>query len=113
MASNKAQVVKANMTLATPIAETNSEGGLGLGGSKQRAGLVPRKMSELTQEAANAADTREIAFNKLQGKTYPSLVVVARPTLRVDETKVNRDRPQLDNKVKMVLMLPPTKFTEW
>ncbi|XP_044750190.1 uncharacterized protein LOC123310673 [Coccinella septempunctata] len=72
----------------------------------------PKQVVDLTSEDnRNQADNREISFNKLQGKTYPSLVVVARPHLRVTDLAV--DRPKLDSKVKSVLMHPPTKFTEW
>lgn len=31
------------------------------------------------------ADSREVLINKLSGKTYPSLVVVARPNLRAKD----------------------------
>ncbi|KAK5645646.1 hypothetical protein RI129_004110 [Pyrocoelia pectoralis] len=57
-------------------------------------------------------DSREISFNKLQGKTFPSLVVVARPHLGVKDI-TGGDRTKLDSKVKSVLMHIPTKFTEW
>ncbi|XP_045469965.1 uncharacterized protein LOC123677474 isoform X2 [Harmonia axyridis] len=71
-----------------------------------------KQVVDLTsEENRNQADNREIAFSKLQGKTYPSLVVVARPHLRVTDLSI--DRPKLDAKVKSVLMHPPTKFTEW
>lgn len=40
-------------------------------------------------------------------------MVVARPSLRAKEGSINSDRPQLDSKVKTVLMHTPTKFTEW
>lgn len=39
---------------------------------------------DLTQE--DTVDSREITFNKLSGKTFPSLVVSARPNLRVKDT---------------------------
>lgn len=48
----------------------------------------------------------------ISGKTYPSLVVVARPYLHAKEN-INADRSALDAKVKSVLMHTPTKFTEW
>lgn len=62
------------------------------------------------------ADTREITFNKLIGKTFPSLVVTARPSIRVKEVtavQLSEDRTELDKKVKKVLMFTPTKFSEW
>lgn len=58
------------------------------------------------------SDATEVSFNKLQGKTFPSLVVVARPSLRVKDNFKN-DRSQLDCKVKSVLMHQAVKFTEW
>lgn len=71
------------------------------------------RVVDLTREAGNKsqADGREVTFNKLQGKTFPSLVVVARPLLNVID--FNSNRANLDLKVKSVLMYPPTKFTEW
>ncbi|XP_044267010.1 uncharacterized protein LOC123012884 [Tribolium madens] len=85
--------------------ESNVEGGLSMG-------TRPSKSIDLTGEDGRALpDSREVSFNKLQGRTYPSLVVVARPHLRVKDLAA--DRSKLDVKVKSVLMYPPTKFTEW
>ncbi|KAJ8911534.1 hypothetical protein NQ315_005904 [Exocentrus adspersus] len=85
--------------------ETNVEGGL-------TTGTTLKKIVDLTgEDGRSLPDSREISFNKLQGKTYPSLVVVARPHLRVLD--LGSDRPKLDAKVKSVLMHAPTKFTEW
>lgn len=47
------------------------------------------------------------------GKTFPSLVVVARPYLRSKDSAAPSDRSTLDSKVKSVLMHTPMKFTEW
>ncbi|XP_060518575.1 uncharacterized protein LOC132697252 [Cylas formicarius] len=88
--------------------ETNVEGGLSTNGGNLRL----KAFVDLTSDDGKPLpDSREISFNKLQGKTYPSLVVVARPHLRVVD--VNTDRSTLDAKVKSVLMYAPTKFTEW
>ncbi|CAH1368360.1 unnamed protein product [Tenebrio molitor] len=85
--------------------ESSVEGGLSMGGK-------PSKSIDLTGDDGRALpDSREVSFNKLQGRTYPSLVVVARPHLRVKDLAA--DRGKLDVKVKSVLMYPPTKFTEW
>lgn len=54
-----------------------------------------------------------LIFFLLLGKTFPSLVVVARPHLHAKEAAVANDRSLLDSKVKAVLVHPPTKFTEW
>ncbi|XP_030752468.1 uncharacterized protein LOC115879678 isoform X2 [Sitophilus oryzae] len=87
--------------------ETNVEGGLSTGASAKSKAIV-----DLTaDDGKHLPDSREISFNKLQGKTFPSLVVVARPHFRV--TDVNSDRVKLDTKVKAVLMYQPAKFTEW
>lgn len=68
--------------------------------------------SEDNNNSKSLADSREVSFNKLQGKTFPSLVVVARPHLRQKENN-SADRAKLDAKVKAVLMHIATKFTEW
>lgn len=41
--------------------------------------------SSSAMAAPVTADSREVLINKLSGKTYPSLVVVARPNLRVKD----------------------------
>lgn len=88
--------------------ESTAVGGLNTGGSKSTNNVV-----DLTSDDGRSlADSREISFNKLQGKTFPSLVVVARPHLRVKDSS-GGDRSRLDSKVKAVLMHVPTKFTEW
>lgn len=96
--------------------ENTSIGGLSVGdATRQRKDIV-----DLTRDdegkgggaaSGGGADSREVTFNKLQGKTFPSLVVVARPTLHVKDAP--NDRPALDAKVKAVLMYSATKFTEW
>ncbi|XP_055854419.1 uncharacterized protein LOC129918093 [Episyrphus balteatus] len=58
----------------------------------------------------NKAKTSE-KEGKLQGKTFPSLVVLAKPWLKVKDMSATRSK--LDSKVKLVLMLTPNKFTEW
>lgn len=88
--------------------ENTSIGGLSVGDTKK---LPVVDLTKDEPNNKNAADSREITFNKLQGKTFPSLVVVARPSLKVKDN-VN-DRPALDAKVKGVLMHTATKFTEW
>ena len=88
--------------------ESTAIGGLVVGteAAKKKPAVV-----DLTKED-NAGDSTEVAFNKLNGKTFPSLVVVARPSLKVKDSFKN-DRSALDNKVKGVLMHPAVKFTEW
>ncbi|XP_055539960.1 uncharacterized protein LOC129726840 [Wyeomyia smithii] len=96
--------------------ESTSIGGLLVGGDKERKKITaePTAIVDLTKDDAGKplADSREISFSKIQGKTFPSLVVIARPSLRSAE-KIPADRPQLDAKVKNVLMHTATKFTEW
>lgn len=90
--------------------EGSAVGGLTIGETKKK------EVVDLTRDepvvSKIAADSREVTFNKLQGKTFPSLVVVARPTLKIKETNIN-DRPALDAKVKSVLMHSASKYTEW
>lgn len=94
----------------TKPSENTAIGGLCVGDTKKK------EVVDLTKDEPASpktmADTREVTFNKLQGKTFPSLVVVARPTLKVKDTNIN-DRPALDAKVKSVLMHTATKYTEW
>lgn len=90
--------------------ENSSVGGLTIGDIKKKDVVDLTKDEPVTPKTT--ADTREVTFNKLQGKTFPSLVVVARPTLKVKETNIN-DRPALDAKVKSVLMHTASKYTEW
>lgn len=93
--------------------ENTAIGGLSVGDTTRNK----RDIIDLTKDEAtptvlkNSADSKEVTFNKLQGKTFPSLVVVARPSLRTSEAA--NDRPVLDAKVKSVLMHTATKFTEW
>ncbi|XP_031342843.1 uncharacterized protein LOC116170521 isoform X2 [Photinus pyralis] len=72
----------------------------------------PAVVDLTTDDSRPLPDSREISFNKLQGKTFPSLVVVARPHLGIKDV-TGGDRSKLDSKVKSVLMHVPTKFTEW
>jgi pogo transposable element with ZNF domain len=89
--------------------ESTAVGGLVVG--TDAAKRKPTAVVDLTKDDATS-DATEVSFNKLNGKTFPSLVVVARPSLRVKETFKN-DRSTLDGKVKSVLMHQAVKFTEW
>lgn len=90
--------------------EATAIGGLLTGSATKTTAIV-----DLTKDDGNknVADSREVSFNKLQGKTFPSLVVVARPYLRAKDAQPPADRSALDSKVKSVLMHTPMKFTEW
>ncbi|KAJ8726638.1 hypothetical protein PYW07_001336 [Mythimna separata] len=90
--------------------EATAIGGLLTGSATKTTAIV-----DLTKDDGNknVADSREVSFNKLQGKTFPSLVVVARPYLRSKDSAAPSDRSVLDSKVKSVLMHTPMKFTEW
>lgn len=103
--------------MAIKPTEVSAVGGINSAAPKSK---TSQAVVDLTADDAKAndgkppADSREVSFNKLQGKTFPSLVVVARPHLRVKEIAAGAaDRPKLDAKVKSVLMHVPTKFTEW
>ncbi|XP_016953460.1 uncharacterized protein LOC108026807 [Drosophila biarmipes] len=77
-------------------AEVNSVGGLVVGS---------------TDESKDGKDGKDGKDNKMQGKTYPSLVVLAKPFLKIKDMAATRSK--LDSKVKLVLMLTPNKFCEW
>ncbi|XP_054288383.1 uncharacterized protein LOC129004035 [Macrosteles quadrilineatus] len=84
--------------------------------SKSGSAMVVDLTDEDSRNVNPVADSKEVQFNKLSGKTYPSLVVVARPNLRVKEISqvtTTSERNSLDAKMKAVLMGTPTKFTEW
>lgn len=98
----------------TSVSNVRPTEGSAIGGLLVGTDAAKRKPSavvDLTKDDGNS-DSTEVSFNKLNGKTFPSLVVVARPSLRVKETFKN-DRAQLDMKVKNVLMHQAVKFTEW
>ncbi|XP_022904373.2 uncharacterized protein [Onthophagus taurus] len=105
------------VSVTTPAAttqratEATAVGGLSHGNLQQKQTAIVDLTSDESR-TATAPDSREVSFNKLQGKTFPSLVVVARPHLRAKDN-VTTDRQILDSKVKAVLMHIPTKFTEW
>ncbi|XP_075992723.1 zinc finger domain-containing protein relative of woc [Anticarsia gemmatalis] len=90
--------------------EATAIGGLLTGSATKTTAIVDLTKDENNK---NIADSREVSFNKLQGKTFPSLVVVARPYLRAKDSAPPSDRAALDSKVKSVLMHTPMKFTEW
>ncbi|XP_050306682.1 uncharacterized protein LOC126743575 [Anthonomus grandis grandis] len=103
---SRGSTVTASTSLPKPT-ESSVEGGLLTG-----TNIKPKAVVDLTADDGRPLpDSKEVSFNKLQGKTFPSLVVVARPQLRVEN--VNSDRAKLDSKVKSVLMCVPAKFTEW
>lgn len=90
--------------------ENSSIGGLCAGNTKKKNTL------DEVHNNASGPDSREVTINKLSGKTFPSLVVLARPHLKIREMthpKLNQERSQLDSKVKCVLMYLAPKFTEW
>lgn len=94
--------------------ENTSIGGLAVGDtSRNKRDIIDLTKDDVssTLPAKNGPDSKEVMFNKLQGKTFPSLVVTARPSLRTKDSP--NDRSVLDANVKSVLMHTATKFTEW
>ncbi|XP_039279025.1 uncharacterized protein LOC111049879 [Nilaparvata lugens] len=74
------------------------------------------QVDKFSNKTPIAPDSREVQFSKLIGKTYPSLVVVARPQMKQKELTpqiIQQENTSLDAKVKSVLMYTPSKFTEW
>ncbi|XP_077271885.1 relative of woc isoform X1 [Temnothorax americanus] len=99
---------QANQSSAKPTEHT-SIGGISIG--KNTAN------EQIDESKKNQPDSREFTFNKTTGgRTFPSLVVVARPNLRnkdIPSPVVQKERQALDAKVKNVLMFSATKFAEW
>ncbi|XP_070515925.1 uncharacterized protein Row isoform X3 [Cardiocondyla obscurior] len=90
--------------------EHTSIGGIAIGNKNP--------VSEQLDEAKkNHPDSREFMFNKTTGgRTFPSLVVVARPNLLnkdIPSHIAQKERQTLDVRVKSVLMFSATKFAEW
>ncbi|XP_046474526.1 uncharacterized protein row isoform X2 [Neodiprion pinetum] len=90
--------------------EHTSIGGISVG-NKNASG------EQIEESKRNLPDGREITFNKMNGgRTFPSLVVVARPNLCTKDITpqlAQAERTELDVKVKSVLMYSATKFAEW
>ncbi|XP_035744018.1 uncharacterized protein LOC118451481 isoform X2 [Vespa mandarinia] len=97
-------------TLRSKPTEQTSIGGISVG-------IKNTACEQIDESKKNLPDGREITFNKMNGgRTFPSLVVVARPNLRTKEIIPQvalKERSELDIKVKGVLMYSPTKFAEW
>ena len=97
------------LTVTKPTEHT-SIGGISVG-SKNTA------CEQIDESKKNLPDGREVTFNKMNGgRTFPSLVVLARPNLRTKDIApqiAQKERSELDIKVKSVLMFSATKFAEW
>ncbi|XP_026830273.1 uncharacterized protein LOC105286543 isoform X4 [Ooceraea biroi] len=104
------QQTQTNQPTQKPTEHT-SIGGISVG-SKNAAAC-----EQIDEVKKNQPDGREFTFNKTNGgRTYPSLVVVARPNLRnkdIGAQVAQKERQALDAKVKSVLMFSATKFAEW
>ncbi|KAK0158266.1 hypothetical protein PV328_009290 [Microctonus aethiopoides] len=91
--------------------EQTSVGGIAIGVKNNSSAEV------IDESKKNLPDNKEIAFNKMNGtRTFPSLVVIARPQLRVKDVLpqvASKERADLDMKVKSVLMYSATRFAEW
>ncbi|XP_050447786.1 uncharacterized protein LOC126849694 isoform X3 [Cataglyphis hispanica] len=103
---NKQQTVSQPTVKPT---EHTSIGGISVGYN-----TVSEQIDEVKK---NQPDGREFTFNKTTGgRTFPSLVVVARPNLYskdIGSQIAQKERQALDAKVKSVLMFSATKFAEW
>ncbi|KAI4481592.1 hypothetical protein M0802_013912 [Mischocyttarus mexicanus] len=97
-------------TLNFKPTEQTSIGGISVG-------LKNTASEQIDETKKNLPDGKEFTFNKMTGgRTFPSLVVVARPNLRTKEIispVATKERSELDIKVKSVLMYSATKFAEW
>ncbi|XP_076643086.1 uncharacterized protein LOC143353529 [Halictus rubicundus] len=94
----------------TKPTEHTSIGGISVGNKNAAC-------EQIDESKKNLPDGREVTFNKMNGgRTFPSLVVVARPNLRTKDITAQiaqKERSELDIKVKSVLMFSATKFAEW
>ncbi|KAG8247826.1 hypothetical protein J6590_053209 [Homalodisca vitripennis] len=85
---NSPTTIRIKPTGKTKANEASSIGGIVQnktpGSSKSSAEVVDLTDDDGKSNAPQA-DSKEVMFNKLSGKTYPSLVVVARPYLRTKE----------------------------
>ncbi|KAG8034937.1 hypothetical protein G9C98_008013, partial [Cotesia typhae] len=99
-----------NSIVVSRPTEQTSIGGIRVG-AKNGAGDV------IEEAKKNLPDSKEIAFNKVNGtRTFPSLVVVARPHLSIKNittAQATQERSELDMTVKSVLVYTPSKFAEW
>ncbi|CAL7950827.1 unnamed protein product [Xylocopa violacea] len=97
------------LTITKPTEHT-SIGGISVG-------IKNAACDQIDESKKNLPDGREVTFNKINGgRTFPSLVVVARPNLRTKDIPAQvaqKERTELDMKVKSVLMFSATKFAEW
>ncbi|XP_039311217.1 uncharacterized protein LOC105200390 isoform X2 [Solenopsis invicta] len=95
---------------STKPTEHTSIGGIAIGSNNT-------VNEQIDESKKNQPDSREFTFNKTTGgRTFPSLVVVARPNLRnkeISSQMAQKERQALDAKVKNVLMFSATKFAEW
>lgn len=99
-----------------PIAPNTSNSSATRAGTVQVNHTKNKPAPTSTSKTPHEPDSREVQFSKLIGKTYPSLVVVARPQIKQKELTpqvILQESTSLDAKVKSVLMYTPTKFTEW
>ncbi|XP_015432341.1 PREDICTED: uncharacterized protein LOC107188550 isoform X2 [Dufourea novaeangliae] len=94
----------------TKPTEHTSIGGISVGNKNAAC-------EQIDESKKNLPDGREVIFNKMNGgRTFPSLVVIARPNLRTKDIApqiAQKERSELDIKVKSVLMFSATKFAEW
>lgn len=103
-----------NSTLGLSMSKTNANENTSIGGLS--AGNSKKNSNDDNKSNASGPDSKELTFNKMSGKTFPSLVVLAKPHLKVSEMsqiKINKERSTLDAKVKNVLMYNAAKFCEW
>ncbi|XP_078053044.1 relative of woc [Augochlora pura] len=100
----------ARLSSMTKPTEHTSIGGISVGNKNAAC-------EQIDESKKNLPDGREVTFNKMNGgRTFPSLVVIARPNLRTKDITAQiaqKERSELDIKVKSVLMFSATKFAEW
>ncbi|XP_076284718.1 relative of woc [Lasioglossum baleicum] len=107
--ANTGTATTSRLSMTKPTEHT-SIGGISVGNKNAAC-------EQIEESKKNLPDGREVTFNKMNGgRTFPSLVVVARPNLRTKDITAQvaqKERSELDIKVKSVLMFSATKFAEW
>ncbi|XP_076241418.1 relative of woc isoform X2 [Calliopsis andreniformis] len=113
--TSTAAIVSSTTGTATKLSVTKPTEHTSIGGIS--VGSKNAACEQIDESKKNLPDGREVTFNKMNGgRTFPSLVVIARPNLRTKDIApqiAQKERSELDIRVKSVLMFSATKFAEW
>jgi hypothetical protein len=73
-----------------------------------QSSVKPAQVVDLTRSSTAAVGASNAIANQTKSK-FPALMVHPKP----QDSTANQRRPELDQKVKSLLVLPPAKLTEW